>query len=91
MRKAILIVTLFYFFSMTGIALDAAFGAETINVAFKSILIGQNLRMVAIFADKDGVHFQYFTEPRAGEGPKLLGEEIFKNGAKVFDNYREND
>jgi len=91
MRKAILIFTLFYFFSMAGIALDAAFGADLTNATFKSILIGQNLRMVAIFADKDGLHFLYFTEPRAGEGPKFLGEEIFKWGEKVFDSYKEND
>jgi hypothetical protein len=91
MRKAILIITLFYFFSMTGIAINAAFGADLTNVTFKSIRIGQELRMVAIFADRDGLHFQYFTEPRAGEGPKLLGEEIFKNGEKIFDSYKEND
>ena len=59
--------------------------------AFQTIRIGQDLRMVTIYADKDGLHFQYFTEPRAGEGSKFLGEEIFKKGEKVFDSYREND
>lgn len=57
----------------------------------KTIRVGQDLRMVIIFYDKDGIHMQYFTEPRAGEAPKLLGEEIFKRGEKVFDNYTEND
>lgn len=91
MKKAILIVTLFFFLSQLGIALNAAFGADRTNVAFKTIRIGQDLRMVVIYADKDGLHFHYFTEPRAGEGPRFLGEEIFKNGAKVFDSYTEND
>lgn len=88
MKRAILIVTLFFFLSILGIAVNAAFGAD---VAFKSIRIGQDLRMVATFVDRDGLHFQYFTEPRAGEGPMFLGEEIFKNGEKVFDSYKEND
>jgi predicted permease len=57
----------------------------------RSVRIGQNLRMVVIFSNMEGLHMQYFTEPRAGEGPKFLGEEIFKNGEKTFDNYREND
>jgi len=35
MKKAIFIVTLFYFFSMVGIALDAAFGADLTNVTYK--------------------------------------------------------
>ena len=35
MRKAILIVTLFYFFSMAGIAINAAFGADLTNVTIK--------------------------------------------------------
>lgn len=91
MKKAILIVTLFYLFSMLGIAADAVFGADSTPVTYKSILIGQNLRMVVTYADKDGLHFQYFTEPRAGEGPKFLGEEIFKNGQKILDTYKEND
>lgn len=65
---------------------------STLNAQLiQTIRIGQNLRMVVRFVDKDGLHLQYFIEPRAGEGPKLLGEEIFKNGEKVFDNYREND
>ena len=59
--------------------------------AVKTILVGQNLRMVVIFAAADGVHFQYFTEPRAGEVPKPKGEEIFKDGQKISDSYREND
>lgn len=91
MKKAILIVTLFFFFSMAGIAINAAIGKDLMNVTYKTFLIGQNLRMVVTYADKDGLHFQYFTEPRAGEGPMFLGEEIFKNGEKTFDSYREND
>jgi len=91
MKKAILIVTLFFIFSIAGIAINAAFGADLTNVAYKTFRIGQDLRMVITYADKDGLHFQYFTEPRAGEGPRFLGEEIFKNGAKIFDSYKEND
>jgi hypothetical protein len=91
MKKAILIVVLFFFFSIAGIALNAAFGAELMNVTYKTFRIGQSLRMVIIYADKEGLHFQYFTEPRTGEGPKPLGEEIFKNGEKIFDSYKEND
>jgi hypothetical protein len=91
MRKAILIIALFFFFSIPAIALKAAFGADVTNVAYKSIRIGQDLRAVAIYADKDGLHFQYFTEPRAGESARYLGEEIFKNGVKVFDSYVDND
>ncbi len=68
---------------------EAGFGQ--VAPAIRTIRVGQDLRMVTIYADKDGLHFQYFTEPRAGEGPKLLGEEIFKNGEKVSDSYREND
>ena len=65
--------------------------ANADQLTYKTIRIGQDLRMVATFVDKDGLHFQYFTEPRAGEGPKFLGEEIFKKGEKTFDSYREND
>jgi hypothetical protein len=86
MKKAFLIVALFFFLLGMGI-----FHCEAQTVTYKTLLIGQNLRMVATYADKDGLHFQYFTEPRAGEGPKFLGEEIFKNGEKTFDTYREND
>ena len=71
--------------------LRSGVGAFAQTVVYKSIRIGQDLRMVATFVDKDGLHFQYFTEPRAGEGPRFLGEEIFKNGEKTFDTYREND
>ncbi len=57
----------------------------------KTIRVGQELRMILIFSDLGGTHFQYFTEPGAGKTPKILGEEIFKNGEKVFDSYSEND
>ena len=84
MKKAIIIIAAFLVLLALGIGPVYAQQIQTIRV-------GQDLRMVVRFVDKDGLHLQYFTEPRAGEGPKLLGEEIFKNGEKVFDNYREND
>ncbi len=77
------------------ILLSILFGAITAWAqtapAIRTIRIGQNLRMVMMFADRDGLHFQYFTEPRAGEGPQFLGEEIIKNGEKVVDSFKEND
>lgn len=65
--------------------------ALLILTAIMTISVGQNLRMVMTWTDREGHHMQYFTEPRAGEAPKILGEEIFRNGEKIFDNYREND
>ena len=84
MKKAIIIIGVIFVLSMLGVP-------ESKSQHIQTIRIGQDLRMVVRFVDKDGLHFQYFTEPRAGEGSKLLGEEIFKNGEKTFDNYREND
>ncbi len=69
------------------IGLGIAYSAEQV----KTIRVGQELRMVVIFSDREGTHFQYFTEPGSGQGPKILGEEIFKNGEKIFDSYTEND
>lgn len=60
-------------------------------IMVSTILVGQNLRMVQTFVDQEGLHMMYFTEPRAGETPRFLGEEIFRHGEKVFDNYKEND
>ncbi len=60
-------------------------------VMIQTIRVGQELRMVQIYADEKGLHHVYFTEPGSGKSPILLGEEIFKNGQKIFDNYREND
>jgi hypothetical protein len=54
-------------------------------------MVGQNLREVQTYNDDKGLHHIYFTIARAGETSKCLGEEIFKNGQKVFDNYKEND
>lgn len=73
------------------ILIFAAAAFAQVSPAIRTIRIGQDLRMVTMYADKDGLHFQYFTEPRAGEGPRLLGEEIFKNGVKIFDSFKEND
>jgi len=56
-----------------------------------TIMVGQNLREVYTYNDYQGLHHVYFTVARAGETPICLGEEIFKNGEKVFDNYKEND
>lgn len=56
-----------------------------------TIMVGQNLREVQTYNDDKGLHHIYFTIARAGETSKCLGEEIFKNGQKVFDNYKEND
>jgi len=61
-------------------------------VIIQTIRVGMDLRMVEIFADDKGqLHRVYSTEPVAGEAPRLLGEEIFYKGEKIFDNYREND
>jgi len=57
----------------------------------QSVRVNQRLRMVIISTDQQGTHFKYFTEPGNGEASKFLGEEIFKDGEKVFDNYKEND
>lgn len=41
-----------------------------------------------MYNDEQGLHHVYFTEPRAGEGPKYLGERIFKNGQIILDTYK---
>jgi hypothetical protein len=57
-------------------------------ITIRTVRIGQDLRMVVIFTDEKGVHWQYYTE----RDPHLiLGEEIFMLGEKIFDNYTEND
>jgi len=84
MRKWFLILLFGLMAIMIGLGIANANQIRTIRV-------GMDLRMVVIVTDNEGTHFQYFTEPRAGEAPKLKGEEIFKDGQKVFDNYREND
>ena len=60
-------------------------------VTIRTIRVGLELRMLHIYHDEQGLHHLYFIEPRAGEAPTLLGEEIFKDGQKVFDSYKEND
>lgn len=60
-------------------------------VTIHTIRVGMELRMVQIYADEQGLHHVYFTEPGSGKSPILLGEEIFKNGQKIFDSYKEND
>ncbi len=57
-------------------------------VAIRTIQINGNLRMVHIYNDRDGLHHVYFTEPRAGEAPKYLGERIYKDGQIVLDTYK---
>jgi hypothetical protein len=57
-------------------------------VTIRTIMINGNLRMVHIYADEQGLHHVYFTEPRAGEQPKFLGERIFKDGQIILDTYR---
>lgn len=59
-------------------------------VMIRTIMIGQNLRMVHIYADEQGLHHVYFTEPRAGDEPKFLGERIYKDGQIVLDTYKGN-
>ncbi len=73
-------------FSMIFILLFTIFAVIT-----HTFRVGMELRMVQIYADEQGLHHVYFTEPNSGKAPILLGEEIFKNGQKVFDNYKEND
>jgi len=63
----------------------------TTFVTMRTILMDQNLRSLQIYSDEQGLHHVYFTEPRAGETLVCLGEEIFRNGEKIFDNYKEND
>jgi len=59
-------------------------------VTIRTIMINGNLRMVHIFNDNQGLHHVYFTEPRAGEEPKYLGERIYKDGQIILDTYRGN-
>ncbi len=73
------------------IGLGISYSAEQGSPMTKTALIGMNLRTIIIFVDQEGTHFQYFTQSGSGQTSKILGEEIFKNGEKVFDSYREND
>ena len=89
MKKAILIVTLFYFFSILGIAVNALGQNQSTPSApiKKAVYVDGRSRTAIIFTDKDGLHIQYFTD----NSMQFLGEEIFKNGEKTFDSYKEND
>ncbi len=73
------------------IVLIFAAAAFSETVIIRSVRVGQNLRVVMIFVDSEGLHHQYYTEAGNGETYKLLGEEIFRKGEKVFDSFREND
>ncbi len=57
----------------------------------RTVRVGMDLRMVETYIDQKGVHHVYYTEPGNGKEAVFLGEEIFKDGQKVFDNYKEND
>lgn len=84
MRKAILIVTLFYLFSIAAIAADAAFGAD------HYVSVGGQSRIVKVWFDKEGYqHLEYFKDDSARI--IFLGEEIFdRDDVKVYDSYIEN-
>ena len=57
----------------------------------RTVRVGMDLRMVETYSDEKGIHHVYFTEPGNGREAVFLGEEIFKDGQKVLDTYREND
>ncbi len=44
------------------------------TVIIQTVRIGTALRMIQIYADEQGLHHVYFTEPGAGKSPVLLGE-----------------
>ena len=54
----------------------------------KHIYVDGKSRTAIIFSDEKGnLHIQYFTDGSM----QFLGEEIFKEGQKIMDSYREND
>jgi hypothetical protein len=84
MKKAILIVMLFFFLSILGIPINAAFGTD------HYVSVGGQSRIVKVWYDKEGYqHLEYFKDDSARI--ILLGEEIFdRDDVKVYDNYIEN-
>ncbi len=61
------------------------------GITIQTVRVGMELRMLHIYTSEKGLHHVYFTEPGSGKSPIFLGEEIFKKGEKIFDNYKEND
>jgi len=54
----------------------------------KHVYVDGKSRTAIIFSDeKGGLHIQYFTDGSM----QFLGEEIFKDGQKILDTYKEND
>lgn len=54
----------------------------------KHVYVDGKSRTAIIFSDEKGnLHIQYFTDGSM----QFLGEEIFKDGQKTLDTYREND
>jgi len=54
----------------------------------KAVYVDGKSRTAIIFSDEKGnLHIQYFTDGSM----QFLGEEIFKDGQKVMDTYKEND
>jgi hypothetical protein len=62
---------------------------DSANVMKKAVTVDGKTRTAIMWVDQDGLHIQYFSDD--SHGMILLGEEVFKDGQKVFDNYREND
>ena len=54
----------------------------------KHVYVDGKSRTAIIFSDEKGqLHIQYFTDGSM----QFLGEEIFKEGQKILDTYKEND
>jgi hypothetical protein len=50
-------------------------------------MIGQNLRVIYTYVDGKEIRQVYFSEPRAGEDSKYLGERIWRDGELILDSY----
>jgi len=53
----------------------------------RAVYVNGRSRTAIYFVDEKGLHTLYFTD----NSNQFLGEEIFKNGEKIFDTYKEND
>lgn len=78
-------VTMVLTFSTSALAQNSS----CYNVRVKAVTVNGKTRTVFIWVDEDGLHFKYFSDDT--HGLIVLGEEVFKDGEKTKDNYREND